>query len=73
MVSDWRRAWLPLESMSEAMRQAGLVYQSVIAQASALAYIDTFRVLAAGAGLMFLLSFALQNNQPGGGAAPPAH
>jgi MFS transporter, DHA2 family, multidrug resistance protein len=60
--------------MSEAMRQAQkLVYQSVIAQASALAYIDTFRVLAAGAGLMFLLSFALRNNQPGAGAAPPAH
>ena len=59
---------------SEAVRQSqGLVYQQVIAQATTLAYIDTFRILAAGAGVMFLLSFALRRNQPGGGPAPAAH
>jgi MFS transporter, DHA2 family, multidrug resistance protein len=59
---------------SQAARQAyGLVYQMVIAQAITLAYVDTFRILAAGAGIMFLLSFALRRNEPGGGAAAPAH
>jgi DHA2 family multidrug resistance protein len=59
---------------SQAVRQSqGLVYQQVIAQATTLAYIDTFRILAAAAGVMFLLSFALQRNQPGGGPAPAAH
>jgi MFS transporter, DHA2 family, multidrug resistance protein len=51
-----------------AARQAyGLVFQALIAQATTLAYIDTFLVLAAGAGIMFVLSFALKKNQPGGG------
>ena len=36
------------------------MYQTVIAQATALAYVDTFRILAVGAGVMFLLSFGLQ-------------
>jgi DHA2 family multidrug resistance protein len=59
---------------SQAARQAyGLVYQMVIAQATTLAYVDTFRILAVGAGIMFLLSFALRRNEPGGGAAAPAH
>jgi DHA2 family multidrug resistance protein len=59
---------------SQAARQAyGLVYQMVIAQATALAYVDTFRILAVGAGVMFLLSFALRRNEPGGGAAAPVH
>jgi DHA2 family multidrug resistance protein len=59
---------------SQAVRQSqALVYQQVIAQATTLAYIDTFRILAAGAGVMFLLSFALRRNQPGGGPAPAAH
>jgi DHA2 family multidrug resistance protein len=58
----------------EAAQQAhGLVYRGVIAQATTLAYIDTFRILAVGAGIMFLLSFALRRNDPGGGAAVPAH
>jgi DHA2 family multidrug resistance protein len=60
--------------LSQATQQAqGLVYQMVIAQASALAYVDTFRILAAGAGVMFLLSFGLSRNEPGGGPAPQAH
>ena len=59
---------------SQASEQAhGLVYQLVIAQATTLAYVDTFRILAVGAGIMFLLSFALRRNDPGGGAATPAH
>jgi MFS transporter, DHA2 family, multidrug resistance protein len=59
---------------SQAAQQANaLIYRMVIAQATTLAYVDTFRILAAGAGLMFLLSFALRRNEPGGGAAVPAH
>ncbi len=51
-----------------AARQAyGLLYQSVIRQATTLAYIDTFEVLAVGAGLMFLVSFLLKKNDLGGG------
>ena len=45
----------------------GLLYQSTIAQATTLAYIDTFLVLAACSAIMFVLSFALKKNQPGGG------
>jgi len=43
------------------------VYQAVIGQATTLAYIDTFWVLCIGAAIMFILSFALKRNQPGGG------
>src|ERR1700676_3949674 len=45
------------------------IYQSVQAQAASLAYIDTFMVLAVGAGIMFFLAFALKKNDPGGGPA----
>ena len=44
-----------------------LVYQNLVGQASTLAYIDTYALLAGGAAIMFLLSFALRSNQPGGG------
>jgi DHA2 family multidrug resistance protein len=51
-----------------AAKQAyGLIFQTMIAQATTLAYIDTFLVLAAGAGIMFVLSFGLKKNQPGRG------
>ena len=51
-----------------ATRQAyGRVYQALIGQATTLAYIDTFWVLATGAAIMFVLSFALRKNEPGGG------
>jgi MFS transporter, DHA2 family, multidrug resistance protein len=43
------------------------VYEALIGQATTLAYIDTFWVLCIGAGIMFLLSFALKKNQPGAG------
>ena len=50
-----------------AAKQAyALIYRTVIAQATTLAYIDTFRVLAIGAAIMFVLSFALKKNEPGG-------
>ncbi len=50
-----------------AAKQAyGVIYRTVIAQASTLAYIDTYRVLAIGAAIMFVLSFALKKNEPGG-------
>jgi len=50
-----------------ARKASGLVYQALIGQATTLAYVDTFSVLAVGAAVMFLLSFALRKNQPGGG------
>src|SRR4029077_450695 len=43
------------------------IYQSVQAQAGALAYIDTFMVLSVGAAIMFFLAFILRKNSPGGG------
>jgi DHA2 family multidrug resistance protein len=60
--------------VTQASQQAHtLIYQMVIAQATTLAYVDTFRILAVGAGIMFLLSFALRKNDPGGGMASPVH
>lgn len=53
---------------TKAMQQAlGRVYRETIAQATTLAYIDTFAILAVGALIMFLLSFALKKNDPGAG------
>ena len=50
-----------------AMTQAyALIYRTLVAQASTLAYIDTFFILAAGAAIMFLLSFTLRKNDPSG-------
>jgi MFS transporter, DHA2 family, multidrug resistance protein len=43
------------------------LYHVLIGQATTLAYIDTFWVLSIGAGIMFLLSFMLRKNEPGGG------
>jgi DHA2 family multidrug resistance protein len=40
----------------------GLIYQSMQAQAQTLAYIDTYKVLAIGAGIMFLLAFIIRKN-----------
>jgi DHA2 family multidrug resistance protein len=53
---------------TSAMRQAvGRIYRQTIAQSTTLAYIDTFAILAVAAVIMFLLSFALKKNEPGGG------
>src|ERR1700734_2623049 len=43
------------------------IYQSVQAQAASLAYVDTFKVLAVGAAIMFCLAFVLKKNDPGTG------
>jgi MFS transporter, DHA2 family, multidrug resistance protein len=43
------------------------LYGALIGQATTLAYIDTFWVLCIGAAIMFVLSFALKKNEPGGG------
>ena len=43
------------------------IYRSIQAQAASLAYIDTFKLLAVGAGIMFLLAFVLKKNDPGAG------
>jgi len=74
MVADYtaRLAASGVEATEAARKAHGLVYQIVIAQATTLAYVDTFRALAVGAGVMFLLSFALRRNDPGGGTAAPA-
>jgi MFS transporter, DHA2 family, multidrug resistance protein len=51
-----------------ALHQAlGRTYRATVAQATTLAYIDTYSVLAGGAAIMFVLSFALKKNEPGGG------
>src|SRR3989454_1985990 len=53
---------------SRATRQAyGMLYRALLGQATTLAYIDTFWVLCVGAGIMFILSFALKKNEPGAG------
>jgi MFS transporter, DHA2 family, multidrug resistance protein len=50
-----------------ALRQAyALVYRSTIGQATVLAYMDTYVILAIGAAIMFVLSFALKKNEIGG-------
>ena len=43
------------------------IYQFVLGQAAALAYIDTFMVLAVASAIMFCLSFILEKNELGGG------
>jgi MFS transporter, DHA2 family, multidrug resistance protein len=43
------------------------IYQSIGAQSSAQAYVDTFMVLAVGSAIVFFLSFVLKKNDPGGG------
>jgi len=43
------------------------IYQALLAQSAALAYIDIFMVLAVASAIMFVLSFALRKNDPGGG------
>jgi DHA2 family multidrug resistance protein len=55
-------------SKPDAITQAyARIYDSVQAQAASLAYVDTFMVLAVGAGIMFFLAFLLKKNDPGGG------
>jgi MFS transporter, DHA2 family, multidrug resistance protein len=58
---------LGFDSEQAARKAYSLLYQGLIGQASTLAYIDTYSVLAVGAAIMFLISFALKRNQPGSG------
>ena len=47
------------------MKEAyALIYRTVVLQATTLAYIDTFLLLAVIAAIMFVLSFALRKNDP---------
>ncbi len=48
-------------------RAYGVVYQRLIGEATTLAYIDTFMVLAIAAAIMFVLAFLLKRNDPRGG------
>ena len=48
-------------------------YAGLQAQASSLAYIDTYFILSVAAGLMFLLSFTLRKNNPRAAAKVAAH
>jgi len=55
-------------SVADAQTHAyGLIYQSMLAQSQTLAYIDTYMVLAIGAGIMFLLAFIVRKNDPNAG------
>ncbi len=55
-------------SAPDAEAQAyGRIYQSMQLQSQTLAYIDTFMVLAIAAGIMFLLAFIVQKNDPASG------
>jgi len=55
-------------SAPDAQVQAyGRVYQALGAQAQTLAYVDTFMVLAIGAGIMFFLAFLVRRNDPTAG------
>jgi DHA2 family multidrug resistance protein len=61
-----------LDASRAASQAYGRLYQILVGQATTLAYIDTFWVLCVGAGIMFLLSFALKRNQPGAGGEAAA-
>jgi len=54
----------PADSQGNALAR---VYQSTLAQAQTLAYIDVFMILAVGASIMFVLTFIVRRNDPGGG------
>jgi len=56
-----------LDASRAASQAYGRLYRALIGQATTLAYIDTYWVLAVGAAIMFLLSFALKKNEPGAG------
>ena len=56
-----------LDAASAGAQAYARLYNLLIAQATTLAYIDTFWVLCFGAAIMFVLSFALKKNSPGGG------
>ena len=58
---------LGLDAATATSQAYARLYRALGNQATTLAYVDTFQVLAWGAAVMFLLSFALRRNEPGGG------
>jgi MFS transporter, DHA2 family, multidrug resistance protein len=56
-----------LEANLARQQAVARIYRETIAQATTLAYIDTFAILAVVAAIMFVLSFFLKKNDPGGG------
>ena len=58
---------LGMDASSATSQAYARLYRLLIGQATTLAYLDTFWVLCIGAGIMFLLSFALKRNNPGAG------
>ena len=61
-------------SFADAQKHAlARFYAGLQAQASTLAYVDTYFVLAVAAGAMFLLSFTLRKNDPGRSAKGAVH
>src|SRR4029450_12570635 len=58
---------LGLDAATATNQAYARLYRALGNQATTLAYIDAFQVLAWGAAAMFLLSFALRRNEPGGG------
>ena len=55
-------------SPPDAQAQAyGRIYQSMQVQSQTLAYIDTYKLLAVAAGIMFLLAFIVRKNDPASG------
>jgi DHA2 family multidrug resistance protein len=64
-----RLATAGLQATRATSQAYGRIYQALIGQATTLAYIDTYWVLAVGGAIMFLLSFALKRNEPGEGGS----
>ena len=56
-----------LDASLAARQSYARLYRALIGEATTLAYIDTYWILAVGAAIMFILSFALKKNQPGAG------
>jgi DHA2 family multidrug resistance protein len=71
LAQQLARAGMSLEDAR--MRAYAVIYRAVRGQASTLAYIDTFWVLAVGAAIMFVLSFVLRKNVVGAGGPIAAH
>jgi hypothetical protein len=49
------------------------LYEQIRGQATTLAYLDTYWVLGAAAGVMFLAAFLLKKNRPGSGGSVAVH
>ena len=62
-----RFAHLGLGTVEAHSRAYAQIYRELQNQAGSLAYIDTFMVLAVGAGIMFFLTFMLKKNDPRAG------